>query len=261
MKGEKAMLIPESEIPKTSKDKLTQSILQIDKDRCAKFREFLRRTDRLAGKSYSPRRWGIAFRMLRAKLGDKSSQIDEILDWYISWWKTKDQFPTINDPRQFYTQWDDIVQAKDKDQRYGFSHTDFTKDGERTFEKAAELHWPKDSVKQLRPFIETSLANYKDFRTKLEEVEGDLERFAKWFKTSVLSPYPTRFIGIWVEETHRMISKWNDWSGKLNPFVFRVESKRFQEMGVRWARKYTETRGAKLWADLMEELGYEVGEK
>ena len=103
-------------------------------------------------------------------------------------------------------------------------------------------NWPGDCDDNLVGYVQMSLDAYESFRSKVnrlfqevssKELSERLERlkndrFIKLLNHIIESlPQSNHFVEKWFESVWSRIVNWPDWSGKLQPFVFKVDSPTF----------------------------------
>lgn len=233
-------------------------------------REDFRRAEKL--KTFIPKtnlrtkisitKWATEFEKLRETDDVDAQDIDLALDW-LSKNFDKDYTPRLFSASGFRRKFRAIQAAMQRDPDAGIVITDQCK--KLVLRDMVYWNWPKGAQDQLHETVQRSMNAYVDFRARVLNLLGqarshrlrigrDKQKALANFIPQVLSKLMSvdTFVENWMHAVHRMVWRWDDWSGDLVALSFKPNSKKFYGMGCDWALEWCGDH--KRWQLLMEQL-------
>lgn len=184
--------------------------------------------------SRSPKKWAVAFRALRIRLGSDEAKIDIVLDM-------------ATDPASGFVVYDGAslasagvwneamrrIAAKEKKN----PTVEVTPLALETVTMLRKLGWPKGSDKQLPVAVQLGIDNAKKFRDFIKsKCSADGREFCERKLFPILRDYQN-LVYIYMKYTNKRLRNWSKWNGELLPrWVWTVEE--FAKDGADLAKKW-----------------------
>ena len=126
------------------------------------------------------------------------------------------------------------------------------------------LLWPEKCQDTLHEFLTQSYANYREFKSRLKDLNKRREEYAGTkhrhlnytieYVHGCFSSLETFLVG-WVGEVHAMSWDWEEFSGNLKPWIWRISHPKYVVMATSRVESFTNG-GKEAWTRIVELMGY-----
>jgi hypothetical protein len=214
---------------------IPDEVYPFDYECCQRLLEYLPAKKR---KRSVPKSWPNQIRLMRESDQIEEDQITMALDWYAK--NHTDQWtPKCHTAKSFRDKFHRLLDAIDRTKSDSKPDVVISEEAKKITERLLTKNWPGDCDDNLIGYVQISLDAYDLFRSKVhnlfKEVSSDelserVERMKNDRFKSLLNhvieslPQTSHFVEKWFESVWSRIVNWPDWSGKLQPFVFRIDS-------------------------------------
>lgn len=196
----------------------------------------------LIPKKFSLTRWANEFRITINYHGE--DLVVHVLDHLIKNLKSE-RIPMIRSGRSFKDKFENLaLHMKITNERITKPELIVSPKHKRLIESLQTKHWPKGTSKSLSFVVVSSYESYRVWLEQLQEfietkqgtVSSPIMRFARHLQANL--PEPSFFVEQWFLQVNRQLENWDDWSGRLESFAFKPNSKRFVAFGVDLASQF-----------------------
>jgi DNA-binding MarR family transcriptional regulator len=196
----------------------------------------------LTPKKFSLTRWANEFRITINYHGE--DLVVRVLDHLIKNLKSE-RIPMIRSGRSFKDKFENLaLHMKITNERITKPELIISPKYKRLIETLQTKHWPKGTSKSLPFAVVSSYESYRNWLERIQEfietkqgkVSSPIMRFACHLQANL--PQPSFFVEQWFLQVNRQLENWTDWSGRLESFIFKPDSKRFVAFGVDLASQF-----------------------
>lgn len=150
-------------------------------------------------------------------------KVDKVLSWYCI--HAGEEFvPRACTPRTFYTKYDAIVQAMERNPEE--TEEGVSEEAKRTVAQLTAIYtWPVEIEANLPAIVQKSLDNWRAFKAKLLMKIGMERFFVEW----VVETHKCFVEFDWMPLIHKQVGRQEHYFGNSMDLAFRPDSKRFKD--------------------------------
>ena len=199
-----------------------------------------------------PKTWPNQFRLLREQDQIEPYEIQKVLKWYSKNWKDKwtPKCYTAKAFRDKFQRIKDAIERKEPNQKL---EIEISPEAESITNRLLTKNWKANQNDNLSGCVQMSLERYERFRQQLNQSLIQINsqnvserseklknnRFKALLNHVIQSlPQTNYFVEQWFESVWNRLNNWDGWNGRLESFIFKVDSQQFQNQLAQIFEKY-----------------------
>jgi len=189
-----------------------------------------------------PKTWPDQFRLIREQDQIEKDEIQKVLNWYLKNWKDKwtPKCYTAKAFREKFQRIKDAIERKEPNQKI---EIEISPEAESITNRLLSKNWKANQNDNLSGCVQMSLERYEGFRQQLNQALSHVNsqsvterseklknnRFKALLNHVIQSlPQTNHFVEQWFESVWNRLNNWDGWNGRLESFIFKVDSQQFQ---------------------------------
>jgi DNA-binding MarR family transcriptional regulator len=222
-----------------SQDQIPNDCDSFDFECCDKLQKTLPPKKR---KQSIPKTWPNQFRLIREQDQIEKDEIQKVLNWYAENWKDKwtPKCYTAKAFREKFQRIKDAIERKEPNQKLEIQ---ISSEAESITNRLLSKNWKANQNDNLSGCVQMSLKRYEGFRQQLNQALSHVNsqsvserseklknnRFKALLNHVIQSlPQTNHFVEQWFESVWNRLNNWDGWNGRLESFIFKVDSQQFQ---------------------------------